>query len=134
MGLLLGAPLGGFLAVVLYRRRSLSRDPLPGSGFRLGALSGMFGFLFFGLLLVLQVVGTHGENEIKAGMVDAVRRQQARNPDPQTRQMLDYFLTPHGLMIMMIGGLIFVAIAFVLLSGAGGAISAVLLRRKEPPS
>jgi hypothetical protein len=48
--------------------------------------------------------------------------------------MLEYFLTPHGLMVMMVAGLVLMAILFVVLSGLGGSISAALLRRKEPPS
>jgi hypothetical protein len=46
--------------------------------------------------------------------------------------MLDYFITPQGLAVMMVFGFIFTAIMFVLLAGVGGAISAALLRRKGP--
>ena len=133
LGFILGSPLGGFLSVLLYRRRSWSADPSRSAGFRLGALSGLFGFLIFAVLAGVQVLLLHGGNEVRDAMVEAVRRQQARNPDPQARQMLDYFLTPHGLMIMLIIGLILMGILFVLLSGIGGSISATLLRRKEPP-
>lgn len=133
LGFILGPPLGGFLSVLLYRRRSWSADPSPSAGFRLGALSGLFGFAIFAVLAGAQVLLLHGQNDVRAAMIEAIHRQQARNPDPQSRQMLDYFLTPHGLMLMMIVGVIFMAIAFVLLSGIGGSISAALLRRKEPP-
>jgi len=133
LGLILGAPLGGFLSIVLYRRRTLTGDSQPGFGFRLGTLSGLFGYLIFAAFLGSQILLTRGQNEMRDGMIEAVHRQQMRNPDPQTRQMLDYFLTPHGLAIMMIGGLLFVAIVFVLLSGLGGAVSAALLKRKQPP-
>jgi MFS family permease len=133
LGFLLGSPLGGFLSVLLYRRRTWAGDPSPRAGFRLGARSGIFGFAIFVVLAGTQVVLLHGENEVRKAMVEAVRHQQARNPDPQARQMLDYFLTPHGLLVMMMVGLIFMGLMFVLLSGVGGAISAALLRRKEPP-
>jgi MFS family permease len=133
LGFILGSPLGGFLSVLLYRRRSWSADPLPSAGFRLGALSGLFGFAIFAVLAGAQVLVLHGENNVRDAMIQAVHRQQARNPDPQAHQMLDYFLTPHGLMVMMIIGLILMGIAFVLLSSIGGGISAALLRRKEPP-
>jgi MFS family permease len=133
LGFILGSPLGGFLSVLLYRRRSWSADPLPSAGFRLGALSGLFGFAIFAVLAGAQVLALHGENKVRDAMIEAVQRQQARNPDPQARQMLDYFLTPHGLIVMMIIGLILMGIAFVLLSSIGGGISAALLRRKEPP-
>lgn len=129
----MGSPLGGFLSVLLYRRRTWAGDPSPRAGFRLGALSGIFGFVIFVVLAGAQVALLHGENEVRNAMIEAVRHQQARNPDPQARQMLDYFLSPHGLLVMMTVGLIFMGLMFVLLSGVGGAISAALLRRKEPP-
>jgi len=133
LGFILGSPLGGFLSVLLYRRRSWSADPSRSAGFRLGALSGLFGFLIFAVLASIQVLLLQGGNEVREAMIEAVHRQQARNPNPQAGQMLDYFLTPHGLMMMMVVGLILMGILFVLLSGIGGSISATLLRRKEPP-
>lgn len=80
-----------------------------------------------------QALLPHAQNDIRDAMVEAIHRQQARTPDPQARQMLDYFLTPHGFVVMMIVGMIFTGVIFVLLSGVGGTISAALLRRKEPP-
>jgi len=133
LGFILGSPLGGFLTVLLYRRRSWSGDPSPRTGFWLGALSGIVGFLIFAVLAGTQVLLPHGRNDIRDAMVEAIHRQQARTPDPQARQMLDYFLTPHGFVVMMIVGMIFTGVIFVLLSGVGGSISAALLRRKEPP-
>lgn len=134
LGFILASPLGGFLSVLLYRRRNWVAEPTPSGGFRLGALSGLLGYVIFLILAAAQLALSHGQNELRDAMIDAVHRQQERNPDPQARQMLDYFLTPHGLMLMMALGLIFIGVLFVLLSGAGGAISAALLRRKGPPS
>jgi len=134
LGIAFGAPVGGFLSVLLYRRRSWTGDPQPGAGFRLGALSGIFGYAIFLVLAAAQIALSHAQNEVRDSMIETIHRQQARNPDPQARQMLDYFLTPHGLLVMMIAGLVLMAIVFVLVSGMGGAISAALLRRKGPPS
>jgi hypothetical protein len=131
---ILALPLGGFLSVLLYRRRIISNEPTnPRLGFRLGALTGLFGF---GLLMVLTAVGTlsfHAQDNMHAEMVRVVHQAQARNPDPQARQVFEYFLTPQGMAFMMIVGFVFMAILFVVLSGVGGAISASLLRRKAPP-
>ena len=134
LGIVFGAPIGGFLSVLLYRRRSWTGDPHPRAGFRLGALSGIFGYAIFLVLAAAQVVLSHAQNEVRDSMIETIHRQQARNPDPQARQMLDYFLTPHGLLIMMIGGLVLMSVVFVLVSGLGGAISAALLRRRGPGS
>jgi len=134
LGFIIGAPLGGFLSVLLYRRRSWSGDPSPRAAFRLGALSGVLGYAIFLFVAAAQLALSRGQNELRDAMVEAVHRQEARNPDPQARQMLEYFLTPHGLMVMMVAGLVLMAILFVVLSGLGASISAALLRRKEPPS
>jgi MFS family permease len=134
LGIVFGSPVGGFLSVLLYRRRSWIGDPSPRMGFRLGALCGMFGYAIFLVLAAAQIALSHAQNEVRDAMIETIHRQQARNPDPQARQMLDHFLTPHGLLVMMIAGLVLMGIVFVLVSGVGGAISAALLRRKGPSS
>lgn len=129
---ILALPLGGFLSVLLYRRRSMG-DPRPRAGFRLGTFTGLFAF---GLLVVLTAMATlasHDQGKIHADMVQIVLQAQARSSDPQAKQVFDYFLTPPGMAFMMIFGFVFTCILFVLLSGIGGAISASLLRRKGPP-
>jgi hypothetical protein len=129
----LALPLAGFLSVLLYRRRSLGNDPSHGTGFRLGALAGLFGF---GLLVILAGAGTlafHAQDEVHSTMIQVIQQAQARSPDPRARQVFDYFMTPQGMAFMMIIGFVFMCIIFVLLSGIGGAISASLLRRKAPP-
>ncbi|HEX3740017.1 MAG TPA: zinc ribbon domain-containing protein [Terriglobales bacterium] len=132
-GFVLALPLGGVVSVLLYRRLSSGIEPSPRTGFRLGALSGLF---VFGLLMVLIAAGTlarHNEGELHEQVVKIVQQAQARNPDPQARQAFEYFLTPQGMTFMMIVGFIFLCVLFVLLSGVGGAVSASLLRRKAPP-
>ena len=130
--LILALPLSGFLSVLLYRRRSTGEDPRPLTGFRLGALTGLFAF---GVLLLI-AVGTlafQAQGTVHAQMVQMILQAQARSADPQAKQVFDYFLTPQGMAFMMIVGFVFMSIIFVLLSGVGGAISASLLRRKGPP-
>ncbi len=127
-------PFAGFLSILFYRRRSLVQEASPRMGFRLGSLTGFFGFLIFVVLTAVETVAFHAQNELRDAMMQAIRQAQARSADPQARQMLDYFMTPQGLAIMMIFGFIFMCILFVVLSGLGGALSAALLRRKSPPS
>lgn len=127
-------PLAGFLCVRFYSRRSPVGTPSPRAGFRLGALAGLFGTLLFALLIAADMLITHSENEFRDQMIQRVRLAQARNPDPQSRQALDYLTTSEGLLITLIFGSIFMGVVLVLLSGAGGAVSAFLLRRRHPPS
>jgi hypothetical protein len=132
-GFLLALPLGGVVSVLLYRRLSMGIEPSPRTGFRLGALSGLF---VFGLVMILMAAVTltrHNEGELHSQVIKIVQQAQARNPDPQARQAFEYFMTPQGMALMMIVGFIFMGVLFVLLSGLGGAISASLLRRKAPP-
>jgi len=99
----------------------------------LGALSGL---LSFGFLMVLSAFGTlvsHNEADAHAAVIQIIQRAEARNPDPQVRQLFDYFMTPHGMAVMMIFGFVIMCVTFVLLSGIGGAVSASFLRRKGSP-
>jgi len=131
---ILALPFAGFLSVLFYRRWALGPELPLRSGFRLGALAGVFGFVGF---LVLTAVGTltsHGQNELREALLESVRQQQARATDPQVRQMLDYLTTPSGLGLMILAGFLFMAAVFILLSGAGALLSASLLERKGPPN
>src|SRR6266567_3474228 len=127
-------PVAGFLCVLLYRRRVSGEELSAGSGFKLGSLAGLFAFALFVVLTAAATLVSHAENELREAMLQAIHQAQARSPDAQARQMLDYFTTPQGLVVMMILGFAFTGVMFVLLSGLGGSISAKLLHRKGPPA
>ena len=130
----LGLPLAGFVCVLLYRRSDSGVTLSPRRGFRLGALAGLFGFAMLILLGAGEMLAFHLEEKQREAILEIVRQTQARTADPQARQMLDYFTTSPGMIVMMILGLMFMAIGFVVLSGLGGAVTAVLLGRKDPPA
>jgi MFS family permease len=131
LGFIVAMPMAGYFGVRLYRRRSLRHEPSPGAGFRLGALCGAFGSAIFVMLAVVLTLATHAENEFRDKMIEIVRHAQAGYPESQA-QPFDYFVSPHGLMVMVVASGIFFCVTFVLVSGLGGAISASLLRRKGP--
>ena len=130
---ILALPVAGFLSVLFFRRWTHGPEPRPSVGFKLGALAGLFAFLAFLIFTAIGTLTFHVEGELRQAMVEAVRLQQARATDPQVRQMLDYFMTPQGMMLMMGFGFLLMGITFVLLAGTGAALSASLLRRKAPP-
>lgn len=130
----LALPVAGFLAVLFYRRWTMGPELRSSFGFKLGALSGLFGFLVFLIFTAIGTVAFHAESELRQAMVEAIQAKQARAVDPQVRQMFDYFMTPQGMMIMMGLGFVMMGVAFVLLSGLGAALGASLLRRKGPPN
>src|SRR5207245_8789509 len=115
------------------RRRARMAEPSLGAGFRLGALTGLFGFAIFAVFWAAEIVVSRAGSELRRMMVEKLQHAAAGNPDPYARQVADYFTTPQGLVVLMVFGLVLTCVAFVLLSGLGGAVSAALLRRKGPP-
>jgi MFS family permease len=132
LGFIVAMPMAGYFGVRLYRRRSMAPELPPGAGFKLGALSGLFGSVIFTAVKAVNTVAFSAQGEFRDAIIEAVRRAQARNPDPQARQMLEYFTSPHGMIAFLVLSAVLVCAAFVLLSGLGGAISASLFRKKRP--
>jgi hypothetical protein len=122
----------GFLAIVFYRRRVPIANLKPAKGARLGAVSGAFGFGMFAVLTSIEmIISPRSGDEMRAQLLEALQQSASRTSDPQAQHMLEYFRTPPGLVLMMIIGLIFMFIAFVLLSALGGALGTALLGKKE---
>jgi hypothetical protein len=130
---LFALPLAGFLCVLLYRRYSSAAEPTPGMGFRLGAGTGLAGFVILITLNAIATLGYHAQDKVHDTLIQLLRQTQSNYADPQMRQTMEYFMTPGGLAFLMVFGSAFMCVLFVLLSGIGGAISAALLRRKLPP-
>jgi hypothetical protein len=130
-GFIVAMPMAGYFGVRLYRHRSLPQVLSPRAGFRIGALSGLFGFLIFAVLAVVVTLAAQAEDKLRSAIIEAVQRAQALYPDHRL-QWFDYFTTPHGMVVYVILSAVFSWAAFVLLSGVGGAISAAVLRKKGP--
>jgi hypothetical protein len=132
-GFVLALPVGGFLSVLLYRRLSSGSEPTPRAGFRLGAFTGLFAFGLLMIVMAAESFALHTEVEAHAQVVQTIQQAQARNTDPQAKQVFEFFMTPQGMAFMLAFGFVFMGVLFVVLSGVGGAISAALLRQKAPP-
>jgi hypothetical protein len=126
-------PLAGFLCVLLYRRYTAAAEPTPGMGFRLGAGTGLAGFVILITLNAIATLGYHAQDKVHDTLIQMLRQTQSTYADPQMRQTIEYFMTPGGLAFLMVFGSAFMCVLFVLLAGIGGAVSAALLRRKLPP-
>lgn len=131
-GFILGMPLGGFLAVVFYRRRSWRAQPSPGAGFKLGACAGLFASAIFGFIVTVMLTVSNQGAELHRQLMERFRAAESRATDPQQKQMIEFLMTPQALRIEMIVSAVFMAAVFVLLAGIGGAVAANLLRRKGP--
>jgi hypothetical protein len=129
----LGMLIGGTLSVVFYRRRIPLANVTPGMGARLGMISGILGGSIFVTLLSIGTMVLHAWDTIRGKLIEIVEQTAARNPDPQTQQALEFFKSPDGIVLLLASALIGTLVAFVIFSGLGGALGAVLLRRKEHP-
>jgi hypothetical protein len=125
----LGMLIGGSLAVVFYRRRIPLAKITPGMGVRLGMVSGILGGAIFAGVLSLRILVFHSGDSIREQLIEGVQQAAARNPDPQALQVMEFFKSPQGLVLLLTMGAL---VTFVIFSGLGGVLGAVLLRRRDP--
>ncbi|HEX8813920.1 MAG TPA: hypothetical protein VF753_00315 [Terriglobales bacterium] len=129
----LGIILAGYLSVRMYQRRLGLPTVSSGVGARLGALSGLLGFVLFVILIALEVLVFHSGADLHNALIDVVQQSISRTPDAQVREALEYFKTPAGLAVVMTMGLALMFAVFMILSTIGGAVGSALLRRKSRP-
>jgi preprotein translocase subunit SecG len=126
----LGIICAGYLSVRLYHRRSQGVALSSGIGARLGALTGLLGFVFFIVLIALEVLVFHSGGELHNALIDVVQQSISRTSDSQARQALEYFKTPAGLAVVMSMGLTLMFLVFLVLSTLGGVLGSAFLGRK----
>jgi hypothetical protein len=125
----LGMILAGILSVVFYRWRNPGSTLTSGMGARLGAMSGLLGFVMF-LFFAAISASLAGGSELRRILLQAVEQSAARANDPQSQRVLEFLRTPQGLAAVMIAGIAFAFVAFLVLTSLGGAIGAALLGRR----
>lgn len=121
----------GFLSVYFYHRRNPLIGLTFGLGARLGAISGALGFGILGIVSTVATFVSHSVGEIRALMLNAVQEYVSRNADPQMQQVLEFYNSKQGFILMLILGSIMMFILFLALSSMGGIIGAAVLRRKK---
>jgi len=123
---------GGWLAVVLYRRRSQGLLLSSTIGAKIGALAGLLGFLYFAIFassyLAIATVVMHQGEQIRAALRGALEQAAANNHDVQP--IVQWAQTPEGLAALVIFSMFLFFVASLLLSTAGGIFAASLGRRK----
>ncbi len=129
----LGMVIGGSLSVVFYRRRLPVANVTPWMGARLGMVAGILGAGIFAALLSIGSVVLHAGDAIRAKLMEGMEQAAARNSDPQAQQIMEFFKTPQGIVVLLTVALIGILLGFVIFSGVGGAIGAAMLRRKDRP-
>lgn len=125
---------GGWLAVLLYRRRSPLLLMSSTIGGKVGALAGLLGFLFFTVLtssfLTIETVVLHHGDEIRAMLRSLLQQSVANNQDARAQLVLEWVQTPEGLALFVAASMFLFLVAFLLLSTAGGIFAASSGRRR----
>ena len=125
---------GGWLAVVLYRRRSPLLLLSSTIGGKIGALAGLLGFLFFAVFtssyLAIQTLVMHQGEQIRAVLRSALDQAAVNNHNPQAQALSQWAQTPEGLAVLVAFGMFLFLVAFLLLSTAGGVFAASVGRRR----
>jgi len=125
----LGMVAAGFLCVLLYRHRCPFHPLSAGTGAWLGVVTGVLGFAAFAVVLALTAALRPGE--IHATFLNAIQQYTSHNSDPRLQQVIPLLQTPQGFVLVMALGLAMTLVGFLIFSGLGGLIGAVLLRRKD---
>jgi hypothetical protein len=129
--LALGMLAAGFLSVYFYHRRNPLIGLTVGLGARLGAISGALGFGILGVVSTVVTFVSHSVAEIRLIMLKAVQEYVSRSADPQMQQVLEFYNSRQGFILMLVLGSIMMLIIFLALSSMGGIIGAAVLRRRK---
>lgn len=125
---------GGWIAVVLYRRRSPLLIMTSNIGGKVGALAGLLGFGFFALFttgfLTVETLFLHNGEQIRSMLRSALDQAAASNHDPRTEALVHWIQTPEGLVFVVALSMFLFLVAFLLLATAGGVFAASAARRK----
>src|SRR5512146_3021463 len=131
-GFLLWGIVGGALAVALYQRRK-QVTVTAGLGARLGAVTGLLGFVAFAVIISLELLLTRGAG-IRELWRQMLEHAAARNPQPAVQEMMQRLSTPQGMAWLFTLTMIVVLGVFLVFSSLGGLIGASLFgkhRRKS---
>lgn len=124
---LLGIVLTGALAVFFYRRQS--GIVLPAAlGFRLGGAAGVVAFAINAVMITIRIFVFHAQQEYIDFLTRFAHTVGANASDPDFQAGIRGLLTPSGLAITFLFGMIIAAV----LAAVGGALASLFLRPRNP--
>lgn len=125
----------GALAVSLYRRRVPGTVITPGMGMKIGALTGLFGWLLNAVVTALSFVVGRTSGDMRQMMEEQMKKQLAGSPDPKMQQAMQQIIgwisTPQGMASMIVLVLVFMGVVFLFVTAAGGALGASIGGRRR---
>ena len=121
----------GALSVRFYRRRRPQTTISPGMGARLGALSGLLGFLFYTVPQAIRLAFFGLGGSVRKAMQKAMEQSAAQSPDPRAQEMMRNLMSPEALAAFLTVLVVLFLLAFLLCSGLGGALGAWIWRNEQ---
>ncbi len=117
----------------LYQRRVPGTIVTAGMGMRIGAVSGVIGYVATTIWSVLRFASN--SQEFRSAMQEQMDKSLAANPDPRAQEIMRQFVgnlnTPQGLATFFVIILAIMAVVFVIFSAAGGALGASIFARRR---
>jgi hypothetical protein len=120
----------GVVAVAFYKRRAPHAVVTPAIGARIGAVTGLFGFAGFALLMAIGLLLLRGSTKFREMLRQSMQQAASANPDPRAQEVLSWMTSPAGMALMVTIVMIIFLIGFIVLSSAGGAIGAKIFQKK----
>lgn len=121
----------GALVVRFYRRRRRDAAIAAGTGARLGALSGLLGFLFYSVPQALRLLFFHLGGSVIDAMQKAMEQAAAQSPDPKAQEIMRSLMSPGALAAFITFLVVLFFLCFLVLSSLGGAIAASVWSRNS---
>ena len=125
----LGSVLTGSLAVFFYRRKNQLTVPAA-VGWRLGGAASVVAFAINALFLTIRIFIFHGQQEYFDLLTRFAQSFGADSADPTFQAGIRSLLTPSGLMLGFLFGMMFALI----LGAFGGALASLFFRTGKPRS
>ena len=127
--LLVVPPLGGALAMWLYARGKEPGEIVVGTGARIGAVTGLFTYLIYGIIVAAQLSTQKGI--LQETMRKAIEQAIARNPSPEAQAMMNQVMTPEGIATILTVSAVIFLFLFLIFGALGGSLGAAVLRGKQ---
>jgi len=110
----------GYMSVQIYRNHIKPRLISTEEALRIGALTGFISFVVSALLMLSVVALTWKNGTLQPELQNALHAAQAQNPDPQAQALLQRFMTPEGLVAVMVIALVMLFFLLVVSCLIGG--------------
>ncbi len=122
-------PLGGMFSVGLYARGKDRSEIVVGTGVRIGAVTGLFTFVIYGIIVAAQFTAQNGM--ARETMRKAIEQAMARNPNPQAQALMNQIMTPEGIATLLTVTAVIFLFVFLIFGAVGGSVGAALLRKRQ---